>query len=526
MRNGYRSFTRTLTMLLAIGGGFGAGHADAFSVTNTNDSGAGSLRQAILDANNVWPACDAQSITFAIPGTGVQTIRPTSALPAITSRITINGYTQSDASENTLNDGDNAVIRIELDGSLAGASNGLTLLGLAPGTCSANGSIIEGLAINRFALAGIEIVESPCTPGNCFQVGAVILFGNFIGTDPTGLVALGNGVGLHFGINSVQNIVGDQVLADGGSQDPPAFLRNVISGNLSDGVRLDSPDPAQPSLSHRIRGNYIGVDATGAHALGNGRYGVFGDVGSSGAEIQNNIIASHPADGVRILDGSLGNVIANAIGAGLGGVALPNGGDGIHIAHLAHGETVGSGYPSLSANGIASVAHNAGAGLFADDAVTVDVVSGSFGSNGGLGIDLAPRGVTPNDALDADSGPNELLNKPVLTAATLSGSTATVTGTLDSTPNTQSEVHFYITDSCDSSGFGEGLALPTFVSVTTDASGHAAFTSPSLFLTAGITVTALNRRFATGVLPGELVVSEFSNCKTIGDEIFADGFGP
>jgi hypothetical protein len=63
-----------------------------FTVTNTSDSGAGSLRQAMLDANSI-PGVD--SIDFDIPGSGVQVISPDSELPNITEGVSINGYTQS-----------------------------------------------------------------------------------------------------------------------------------------------------------------------------------------------------------------------------------------------------------------------------------------------------------------------------------------------------------------------------------------------------------------------------------------------
>ena len=69
-------------------------NAGAFVVTNTNDSGSGSLRQAILDANVASPECNQQSITFNIPGSGVHTIQPTSALPPINIWTTLDGYSQ------------------------------------------------------------------------------------------------------------------------------------------------------------------------------------------------------------------------------------------------------------------------------------------------------------------------------------------------------------------------------------------------------------------------------------------------
>ena len=93
--------------------------AATFTVTNTGDSGAGSLRQAILDAN---AAAGADTITFDIPGAGVHTITPATPLPPITEGAIIDGYTQPGASENTDPVATNAVLLIELDGSVAGGT--------------------------------------------------------------------------------------------------------------------------------------------------------------------------------------------------------------------------------------------------------------------------------------------------------------------------------------------------------------------------------------------------------------------
>src|SRR5262249_49441438 len=80
-----------------------------YTVVNTNDSGAGSLRQAILDAN-----ADGNLIQFNIPGAGVHTIAPTSALPPVSHAVALNGYSQPGASVNTLAVGSNAVLLIEI----------------------------------------------------------------------------------------------------------------------------------------------------------------------------------------------------------------------------------------------------------------------------------------------------------------------------------------------------------------------------------------------------------------------------
>src|SRR5438045_3698892 len=88
--------------------------AATFTVTNTDDTGSGSLRKAMMDANS---AGGADTIVFNVPGAGVHTITPATTLPAITSPVTIDGYTQPGSAENTLETGDNAVLLIQLTGS-------------------------------------------------------------------------------------------------------------------------------------------------------------------------------------------------------------------------------------------------------------------------------------------------------------------------------------------------------------------------------------------------------------------------
>src|SRR3712207_6671953 len=126
--------TPALPLLLTLAGLFWSFHEArrvgaappyfaAFVVTNTNDAGQGSLRQAILDANANFGA---DTFTFNIPGAGLHTITPASPLPAITNAVSIDGYTQPGAAFNSLAAGNNAVLLVEIDGTAAGASaNGL-----------------------------------------------------------------------------------------------------------------------------------------------------------------------------------------------------------------------------------------------------------------------------------------------------------------------------------------------------------------------------------------------------------------
>ena len=147
-----------------------------FTVTTTSDSGAGSLRQAILDATN-----GTDTIEFQIPGSPPFTIMPTLALPRLTSPVIINATTQPGYVDQPV---------VVLDGTLAGG----VVVGLVVG---GGGSTVRGLAINGFTADGIRLDSS----GNSIQ-------GNYIGTDSTGLTARGNGQYGVFVLGTSANLIG------------------------------------------------------------------------------------------------------------------------------------------------------------------------------------------------------------------------------------------------------------------------------------------------------------------------------
>jgi hypothetical protein len=207
-----------------------------FVVTNTNDSGSGSLRQALFYANlSNSPPPD--TIEFDIPGTGPFVINPLSPLPAVEHPTIIDGYSQPGASANTLAVGDNAVILIQIDGSQAANTDGLTLTG--------GGSVVSGLAITDFA-DGIDLTDA----------GGDSVTGNFIGTDPTGEIAEGNNDGIYID-NTGSNTIGGTT--------PDA--RNIVSSN-STGIYITNGLTNAYSSGNQILGNYIGTDATGQNGLG------------------------------------------------------------------------------------------------------------------------------------------------------------------------------------------------------------------------------------------------------------------
>src|SRR5438093_4955290 len=127
--------------------------AAGFTVTNTNDSGSGSLRQAILDANSngATPHTIVFNIPTADPGFdgSVFTIKPLSPLPELRGGITVDGATQTLFSGDTNSLGPEVV----LNGSMLGSGSGLVISG--------DGGGVKGLVVNGFPDGGLSLSRLP-----------------------------------------------------------------------------------------------------------------------------------------------------------------------------------------------------------------------------------------------------------------------------------------------------------------------------------------------------------------------------
>lgn len=613
--------------------------ANTYTVTTTADSGAGSLRAAIMNAN---ANAGSDTITFAI-GSGARTLAPASPLPPSTGVVVIDATTQP---------GWNGTPLIRLDGVNAGSASdavGLRLLGGA--------STVRGLTVVRFARIGIELGGS----------GGHEIYASYIGTD--GATALGNATGISVGNDSDSNLIGRSGAGNGnvisgnatgvlvgealgtaiynnyigtnaaGTAAVPnsyagvrdfgsatkigggtVTTRNVISGNGRFGIALDGGGGAL------VRGNYIGLNAAGTAAVGNGETGLsitapdalIGGVSvgtrnvisgnddavlvkGDGAEIYNNRIGTTP-DGLqaiantgyalRVLGGSglkfgrpgAGN-LASGNGRGIsleygGGAviqgnviglnalqnqALPNqtyGGIGIvtsanRIGGSAVGEgnvvagndsgvtlyegssgnriegnflgvnatlsaTFGNGYANVmiydgSDNVIGGTAAGAGnvisgsyaAGIFQYLGLRNAILGNRIYGNGRLDIEQLPLGPAPNDAGDADHGPNEGQNWPALTAAIANGGSLSLSGSLTSRPDADYRIEFFHSAACHPSGIGGGETLLGAATVHSDAAGLAVISANiASAATAGIvTATATDADGNT---------SEFSPCIAVG----------
>jgi hypothetical protein len=230
------------------------------------------MRAAIQEANLT---ADQDGINFNIPGTGVKTIKPASALPGISQPVIVDGYTQPGSRKNDLAVGTDAILKIQFEGPDVGPNSGFNGLDI-----DAPGSVVRGLVINRFR-HGIQ------------ATGGVILEGNFIGTDVSGTQALGNsrrGVLLFGG--------SDSTIGQG-----PRASRNLISGNEFDGILVYG---TQGTI---VVNNLIGTAKDGKSPLANGENGIEVDSSSIctvGTDFPEgaNTIAFNGIDGVRVFSNS------------------------------------------------------------------------------------------------------------------------------------------------------------------------------------------------------------------------------
>jgi titin len=330
--------------------------------------------------------------------------------------------------------------------------------------------------------------------------------GNFIGTNAAGTGAIGNGAGGVFDAGvSLPNGASSNTI---GGTAPGA--RNLISGNNRSGVSMTG------GTGNMVQGNFIGTDITGSLSLGNVLDGVIIWLNASGNTVggtatgARNVISGNSRDGVEIFNaGATGNLIqGNSIGTQADGSSpLGNGSSGVVISD-APGNTVG-GTSAAASNTIAFNGVFFGAGVFVGSGTGNGILGNSIFSNFSQGIDLSGDGVTANDAGDGDTGPNNLQNFPVLTSAVSKSGAVKIGGSLSSTRKTNFTVEFFANAACDSSGHGEGERFLGRQVLKTDVSGN----------------TKISASFKAAVAPGEVVTatatdpsnntSEFSQCRVV-----------
>jgi CSLREA domain-containing protein len=559
-----------------------------------------SLREAIEVSNGTLPVASlsaqeqaqvsgavgsSNTIDFNIPTTdsgynattGVWRMDPNPTLPTIsTNAAIINGYSQPGASKNTLAQGDNAKLAIVLDGSKSGGY-GLTLdqqgsqvLGLdienfskagvlitgtqiqvtgcfigtdsTGETAASNGTAVEldnssntiggpnvadrnvlsgsmGLGVHFWANSGVYVPSQALNPLNIAPTGNVVennligvdasgtkalgneyagvedmssgntyggtgaglgnvisgnreigvdslssitLEGNFIGTDATGKVALGNGTGGGTGIQNLEASTGTSIST--------IISNNLISGN-STALRLSQTVGSQSSYT--IDNNLIGTDVTGTTAMGGSGIGL--DLYSiENATVQNNVISAFNI-GIRMQNTiasteSQQDVIqGNKIGTDkTGQVALGNTLHGIEIQN-GTGITIGGTGPGQGN----VIANNGYYGILLEAGQQVQFTRNTIFNNAKGGIS---RGY----------GTNGFTGAPIMTFTPGTGGDGILSGTIVEAKNSSYVVEIF---SNPTSVGNEGQSFVKELTVTTDGTGHGSFslTEPAGFYTATTT---------------------------------------
>jgi CSLREA domain-containing protein len=444
-----------------------------------SDDSTCTLREAILSANTNTPSgempgeCAAgfpghDTILFDIPGAGVHTIQPTSAFPVITEPLTIDGYSQPGTSRNTSPIGNIAILLIEINGSLArGLLGGLLEI-------EAGSSTVSGLVINFAWGPALRLVTN----------GGNTVAGNIIGLDATGQHRKANecyGVAID---SSSGNTIGGLTPGD----------RNTISGSLCAGLAINA------SSGNQVINNYIGtsmyawsIEEDTASKVGVLISSVAGGGGSTANVIggtnpaARNVISGNWRSGTGIAivltgPGTSGNIVqGNSIGLNAWNEGPYPNGAGIQIDSSAHdnliGGTIGGAGNWIAFNGGIGVSLErlpspAGSGNAILGNLIHDNSENIHDNNKNLGIDLNADGVTANDSCDADAGPNDLQNFPLITLVTAGPGSTRIQGTLDAAAGTTYRLEFFASN--HSSGiFGQNFLGSAMA--TTDPACHASF---------------------------------------------------
>jgi len=466
------------------------------------------LRAAIAEVNAL-PMADTATIQFS----GVTTISPLTGLPGIGHPgITING----------------GMSKVKLDGSLHSISG--TGIDLAVAFPTPANFAIYNMEISGFGGDGVNISGIASTIGSLVQGGNVIHGNGGVGVAISGIQTTANVMNNYIGVMK------DGVTPDGNGQDgvdvavsSPApnavnITNNVISANgtsTGGGVHIGAGGESGLGGAH-VAFNFIGTDFTGGNllmssSLGNKDYGIRITAGSGhiiGGQmimtpnfISNNGPANNTAHGIEVTGTANFCIITgNIVGLDNLGNAMPNGGDGIHIAtdHNIIGEVgnllnvvsgnVGNGIAlttggananvllnniigggplgdtmelsrpngkagiqigtSVHDNTIGSttlnefnlIEHNAGNGIELRNSGTGNKMSGNhIHDNGKLGIDIDAMtdAVDPIDSGDTDAFSNDEQNYPFLTSAVINGSSTMIMGTLDGTVGDTFDIEFF-----------------------------------------------------------------------------------
>lgn len=390
--------------------------AATYTVTNTNDSGPGSLRQALLNAN---AAPGGHRVEFAI-GSGPQTIQPVTPLPEVNWPVVIDGRTQPGYAGQPI---------IEINGSLTGGGNSL-VSGLRLGQAD-----VYGLVVNQFPWAGIWLGNG--TIRNCY-----------FGTDLTGTVKKGGGRGIQ--------ITGTATIGGAGANEG-----NLISGNVMGIVA------GFGSVS--IQGNTFGTNAARTAVIDSPNTHIefqYATVSNSDVGgVAPNVFAGSSI-GISIFYSGHVRIEGNWFGRTPEGRTFPIR-TAVDIYQSSENTVAGN---QIEGNEV---------GVRVSGNSLRNRITGNSITGNGFGIELEsgyPDGhPTPNDGDDSDIGPNNLMNFPILSNVEVQDGQTTIEGLLTTVPNRAYRIELFSSPSCNESGHGEGKTLLDSFESSSNGGGYLPF---------------------------------------------------
>jgi hypothetical protein len=405
-----RIFQRTVACIALA---HACAHAATFDVTTTADSGKGSLREAILDANST---AGADVITFSIPGGGEQVIALATELPPILDFVVIDGYTQAGSSRNTLDQGFDATVNIFVDGSAVVAPGGIfsETYGFTFRK-GADGSVLSGVKVSGFTrgvvLANVDrvTIEGSKVLGNVAV--QVLAAGNqnvigLAGAPGRNLIAGKNeAIQLAGDGNTVKNNYIGFAESIGEKAAPDPGMRGAVAMFGMTGVAFRSAAVNGTDLVCSPRSPCALGFQSNHHQIGGLEKG------------EGNVIVAQKLDGVvshgsskEDKFGAVMKVHGNVFGASFDGTRDRAFGNsyGVYLNH--HGPS-GIGIQRNSIfDGEAGIVVNGGSTPVTGVRITQNRIAGHHG----IAIDLGENGRDTNDFQDGDAGDNNHQNFPIL----------------------------------------------------------------------------------------------------------------
>jgi len=383
--------------------------------------------------------------------------------------------------------GDNILLDHTTNNTVAGNIVGPNIGGTASITPNARGIALlysQGNTVGTNGNGTGDSLEGNLVSGNhgngihLYYEGtqANIVAGNIVGLTASGTAALPN---QENGIMVGGSTSGNRIGTDGNGVSD-ALERNIISGNTLNGIIIER------GIQNSVSGNYIGTDKNGSAGIGNAQHGIKITGGSTNYIGINNDITVNPIEGNVISGNGLSGIFlaydtanptsanyiqGNWIGTAANGISpLENTNDGVLLERV-EDNAIGWDKTNLG-NVIAYHATGAGIRFTSADQKTGNRFLGNRMFGNSIGIDLGAIGVTMNDNMDIDTGPNGLQNFPVLLGAEVASNTISVAVSLGSKANANYGIDFYLTSSCNQNGYGQGEIYLGYGTVHTDASGN------------------------------------------------------